>query len=255
MNKLYLYFLLLILLFALVTFPKCEIEVTYSEPLVLETSTNFMPADSYLSKNWISGYKVGSNTEHLLVLYEVEDAGIWYAIRTEEDGRLIDTIPNSFRTYEDILNGLTGFDIQEITWKSPYFYVWEKKNNELYYTRLNACGEKEDLVPVLFIESIDIPNQHSIRFVFDSDKVWTIGIDYFFKVGLFKVGLSEPIFNELILPTKGARDYYCGARNALFMAANQPADSVLNRVAVTESGEIITNWKYPMKRCELYTRK
>ncbi|MCK5126900.1 MAG: T9SS type A sorting domain-containing protein [candidate division Zixibacteria bacterium] len=213
-------------------------DITFSDPLILETTADFYLTESFKESVEVNGYKVGSSDKCLLVIYEVMNADIQYMVRVDTTGLIIDTVPHSYRTYEEAKGNLSGFVIQAITWESPYFYIWEMRDNLVHYTRIDGSLSKVDHEPVQLFYHPPSGWGHTNKLVFDGSKVWSIDEQDSFDISLYQAGNTEPLLKDVRLSIDISITYFAEASQGLYMAIVETGGAVIYRVFIDENGQV-----------------
>lgn len=108
------------------------VELEFGEAVVLDQSIRPVPVGDFEAEASFNSFYLATSDNYVLLLVGTPWKGVWSMVRTTREGDLIDTIPRQMRSPSDNL----AHTLYRLTWSSPYFYLWEINDAEIFITRL-----------------------------------------------------------------------------------------------------------------------
>ncbi|KAA3634397.1 MAG: T9SS C-terminal target domain-containing protein [Calditrichaeota bacterium] len=167
----------------------------FSEPVLVDSSTDYtLPLDSY-GATYPSLKKVCESDNYLLVVTNILRSDLMGLQRLDKSGNLIDSIPVVHRPVEDVIEYFKTGRFFDVTWTGEYFYIFETKDDWLFYTRFTEDLRPVDLTPQQYIR---IPHVVHIS----GERVWRLWDDSYpnSRVELFILPNETPELENIYIP-------------------------------------------------------
>jgi len=212
------------------------VDIQFSSPMVVDSTVDAVPAVDMTSP--ICTHIVGlcEGPDFNLLLMAVSRTTMF--VRIDKQGDLIDTLPRVYRDLELSLGYFNTFRYVASAWCQPYFYIFETRQDSLFYTRMDEQLNQVDAAPVMLLS----PDDFEGKLVIDGCDVWLVdrggsnGIKPI--VTLIQLPSLEPVFEKLVVPVDVWSSWDWAASDGLYLTIRNDVDSVFMARHVSREGTV-----------------